>query len=98
MVIYVEISGHELCIVWRRLKLENKIWHSGHNRHNLVITEKILTIRAGIYGEYLHSSILRESHNDHNSRTSNTRDTNDLLEPQQIQVDNEDKKIKQNAM
>ena len=49
-------------------------------------------------------SILRESRNDHNSRTSSTHNTNDLLEPQglsatiQIQVDSEDKQIKQNAM
>ena len=49
-------------------------------------------------------SILRESRNDHNSRTSSKRNTNDLLEPQglsatiQIQVDSEDKQIKQNAM
>ena len=49
-------------------------------------------------------SILRESRNDHNSQTSSTRNTNDLLEPQglsatiQIQVDSEDKQIKQNAM
>ena len=47
-------------------------------------------------------SILRESRNDHNSRTSSTHNTNDLLEPQglsatiQIQVDSEDKHIKQN--
>ena len=32
-IIYVEISGHELRNVWRRSKLKNKIWHSGHNRH-----------------------------------------------------------------
>ena len=32
-IIYVEISGHELCTVRRRSKLKNKIWHSGHNRH-----------------------------------------------------------------
>ena len=49
-------------------------------------------------------SILRESRNDHNSRTSSKRNTNDLLEPHglsatiQIQVDSEDKQIKQNAM
>ena len=49
-------------------------------------------------------SILRESRNDHNSRTSSKRNTNDLLQPQglsatiQIQVDSEDKQIKQNAM
>ena len=49
-------------------------------------------------------SILRESRNDHNSRPSSTHNTNDLLEPQglsatiQIQVDSEDKQIKQNAM
>ena len=49
-------------------------------------------------------SILRESRNDHNSRTSSKRNTNDLLETQglsatiQIQVDSEDKQIKQNAM
>ena len=47
-------------------------------------------------------SILRESRNDHNSQTSSERNTNDLLEPQglsatiQIQVDSEDKQIKQN--
>ena len=49
-------------------------------------------------------SILRESRNDHNSRTSSKRNANNLLEPQglsstiQIQVDSEDKQIKQNAM
>ena len=50
-------------------------------------------------------SILRESRNDHNSRTSSKRNTNDLIsEPQglsatiQIQVDSEEKQIKQNAM
>ena len=49
-------------------------------------------------------SILRESRNADNSLTSSTRNTNDLLEPQglsatiQIQVDSEDKQIKQNAM
>ena len=49
-------------------------------------------------------SILRESRNDHNSRTSIKRNTNDLLEPQglsatiQIQVDSEEKQIKQNTM
>ena len=49
-------------------------------------------------------SILRESRNDHNSRTSSIHNTNDLLEHQglsatiQIQVDSEDKQIKQNAM
>ena len=32
-IIYVEISGHELRTVWRRSKLKNKIWHSGHNKH-----------------------------------------------------------------
>ena len=49
-------------------------------------------------------SILRESRNADNSLTSSTHNTNDLLEPQglsatiQIQVDSEDKQIKQNAM
>ena len=49
-------------------------------------------------------SILRESHNDHNLRTTGLRNTHDLLQPQglsatiQIQVDSEDKQIKQNAM
>ena len=49
-------------------------------------------------------SILCECRNDHNTRTSSTHNTNDLLESQglsatiQIQVDSEDKKIKQNAM
>ena len=49
-------------------------------------------------------SILRESRNADNSQTSSTHNTNDLLEPQglsatiQIQVDSEDKQIKQNAM
>ena len=27
------MSGHGLRTVWRRSKLKNKIWHSGHNRH-----------------------------------------------------------------
>ena len=49
-------------------------------------------------------SILRESRNDHNSRTTSMRNTYDLLQPQglsatlQIQVDSEDKQIKQNAI
>ena len=49
-------------------------------------------------------SISRESRNDHNLRISSTHNINDLLEPQglsatiQIQVDSEDKQIKQNAM
>ena len=49
-------------------------------------------------------SILRESRNDHNSRTTSIRNTYDLLQPQglsatlQIQVDSEDKQIKQNAI
>ena len=30
-IIFVE-SGHEPAIVWRRSKLKNKIWHSGHNK------------------------------------------------------------------
>ena len=32
-IIYVEISDHEIRTVWRRSKLKNEIWHSGHNRH-----------------------------------------------------------------
>ena len=49
-------------------------------------------------------SILRESRNDHNSWTTSIRNTYDLLQPQglsatlQIQVDSEDKQIKQNAI
>ena len=49
------------------------------------VFEQILTIRVGIYYEYLYSSTLRESHDDHNSRTSRKRNTNDLLKPQGLQ-------------
>ena len=74
--------------------------YSGHGE----VLDQILTIRVG--NDFLSKfiSILRESRNDHNSRTSSTHNTNDLLEPQglsatiQIQVDSEDKQIKQNAM
>ena len=61
---------------------------------------QILTIRVG--NDFI--SILRESRNDHNSRTTSIRNTYDLLQPQglsatlQIQVDSEDKQIKQNAI
>ena len=74
--------------------------YSGHGE----VLDQILTIRVG--DDFLSKfiSILRESRNDHNSRTSSKRNTNDLLEPQglsatiQIQVDSEEKQIKQNAM
>ena len=31
LIIYVQISVHELRTVWRRSKWKNKIWRSGHN-------------------------------------------------------------------
>ena len=47
-IIYVEISGYELCTVWRRSKLKNKIWHSGHKRHTALLkwTQKQAKIAA----------------------------------------------------
>ena len=50
-IIYVEISGHELCNVWRRSKLKSKIWHSGHNRHiaSLKRTQKQVKIGYKVY-------------------------------------------------
>ena len=50
-IIYVEISGHELCTVWRRSKLKNKIWHSGHNRHIALLkrTQKQVKIGYSVY-------------------------------------------------
>ena len=32
-IIFVELSGHELCTEWRRPKLKNKILHCGQYRH-----------------------------------------------------------------
>ena len=32
-MIFVELSGHELCTEWRRPKLKNKILHCGQYRH-----------------------------------------------------------------
>ena len=32
-IIFVELSGHELCTEWRRSKLKNTILHSGQYRH-----------------------------------------------------------------
>ena len=45
------ISGHELCTVWRRLKLKNKIWHSDHNRHIALLekTQKQVKIGCSVY-------------------------------------------------
>ena len=50
-IIYVEISGHELRNVWRRSKLKNKIWHSGHNRHIALLkrTQKQVKIGYSVY-------------------------------------------------
>ena len=51
MIIYVEISGHELRTVWRRSKLKNKIWQSGHNRHIALLkrTQKQVKIGYSVY-------------------------------------------------
>ena len=50
-VIYVEISGHELCTVWRRSKLKNKIWHSDHNTHIALLqrAQKQVKIGCSVY-------------------------------------------------
>ena len=50
-IIYVEISGHEIRTVWRRSKLKNEIWHSGHNRHiaSLKRTQKQVKIGYSVY-------------------------------------------------
>ena len=50
-IIFVEISGHELRTVWRRSKLKNKIWHSGHNRHIALLkrTQKQVKIGCSVY-------------------------------------------------
>ena len=50
-IIYVEISGHELCTVWRRSNLKNKIWHCGHNRHTALLkrTQKQVKIGCSVY-------------------------------------------------
>ena len=45
--INVEISGHELRTVWRRLKLKNKIWHSGHNRHIALLKRTQKQVKIG---------------------------------------------------
>ena len=51
VIIYVETSGHERRTVWRRSKLENKIWHSGHNRHIALLkrTQKQVKIGCSVY-------------------------------------------------
>ena len=36
-IIFVELSGHELCTEWRRPKLKNKILHSGQYRHIVLL-------------------------------------------------------------
>ena len=46
-IIYVEISVHELCTVWRRSKLKNKIWHSGHNRHIALLKRTQKQVKMG---------------------------------------------------
>ena len=50
-ITYVEISGHERRTVWRRSKLENKVWHSGHYRHIALLkrTQKQVKIRNSVY-------------------------------------------------
>ena len=50
-ITYVEISSHERRTVWRRSKLENKIWHSGHYRHIALLkrTQKQVKIRNSVY-------------------------------------------------
>ena len=44
-------TGHELRTVWRRSKLKNKIWHSGHNRHIAFLkrTQKQVKIGYSVY-------------------------------------------------
>ena len=59
---------------------------------------------ASIINEKKFSSILHESPNDHNFQMSNTCNTNNMFEAQglsasiEIQVDNEDKQIRRNAI
>ena len=49
-IIYVEISDYELRTVWRRSKLKNKIWYSGHYRHIALLknTHKRVKLRYRI--------------------------------------------------
>ena len=46
-MIYLEISGHELRTAWRRSKLKNKIWHSGHNRHIALLKRTQKQVKMG---------------------------------------------------
>ena len=85
-------SNYSVILVWKLTLATEKSW----TKYWRFVLEMIFLSKF--------ISILRESRNDHNSRTSSTHNTNDLLEPQglsatiQIQVDSEDKQIKQNAM
>ena len=71
-----------------------------------ILRRKVLArlTEASIINEKKFSSILLESPNDHNFQMSNTCNTNDMFEAQglsasiEIQVDNEDKQIRINAM
>ena len=49
-IIFVEISGHELFTVWRRSKLNNKVWHSSYYRYIALLkrTHKQVEIRYSI--------------------------------------------------
>ena len=44
---YVEISGHELRTEWRRSKLKNKTWHSGHNRQVALLKRLQKQVKIG---------------------------------------------------
>ena len=46
-IIYVEISVHELCTVWRRSKLKNKIWHFCHYRHIALLKRTQKQVKMG---------------------------------------------------
>ena len=50
-IIYAEISVPELRTVWRRSKLKNEIWHSGHNRNIALLkrTQKQVKIGYSVY-------------------------------------------------
>ena len=47
LIIYVEISVHELRTVWRRSKLKNKIWHFCHYRHIALLKRTQKQVKMG---------------------------------------------------
>ena len=55
-IIYFEIPGHELCTVRRRSKLKNEIWHSGHNRHIVLLKRTQKQVKNRLQSLYLQNS------------------------------------------